>query len=132
MVRAAGAGVIYTLLAFAAGIVLGTVRELALVPLWGKLAATLIEAPLMLAVSYVAAWFVIGWRKVENNHLERALMGGVALLVLLGFEFAGDMIFRGLDLAGALARMSTPAGMVGMALFLIFAAMPLAVSRRGN
>ena len=55
MTAALKAGVTYFALVYAIGFLLGTVRVLLLMPLVGETAAVLLEAPLMLAVSWIGA-----------------------------------------------------------------------------
>jgi uncharacterized membrane protein YqjE len=57
MAAAIIAGLAYVAIVFAAGFVLGTLRVLIAIPAVGRLAATLVELPIMLALS----WWACGW-----------------------------------------------------------------------
>ena len=65
--RALKAGVIYFLLVFAVGWVLGPIRELWAVPHFGRVAAMLSEAVIMLVAMIVAArWVIRRFRRASN------------------------------------------------------------------
>lgn len=53
------ASALYFALTFAAGWVLGPIREFRIIPRLGRTAGLLLEAPLMLAVSFAAARWVV-------------------------------------------------------------------------
>lgn len=91
----AAAGYFYFALVFAAGIAFGAVRTLWLTPAVGAPAATLIELPVILAVSWVACLFVLRRVKVKARVGEQ------------------------------LAAMAAPAGLIGLAGQILFAAFPL-------
>ena len=57
MAAAISAGVIYALLVFLIGTIFGTVRVLLLIPHLGEIIAVSLEAPIMLA----ASWVVCRW-----------------------------------------------------------------------
>jgi hypothetical protein len=59
MIRAIEAGVLYFALVFGAGFVLGTIRTLWVVPRVGTRTAELMETPIMLVVTIVAARSII-------------------------------------------------------------------------
>ena len=74
LARILKAGALYFGVVFGAGFVLGTVRVIWVVPHLGERTAELIEAPLMLAVTIVAARWVVkrlavpaSWN-VDSNH----------------------------------------------------------------
>jgi hypothetical protein len=69
--RALKAGVVYFLLVFAVGWILGPIRELWAVPHFGRMAATLSEAVIMLIVMIVAARWVIRRFEVPLTLLRR-------------------------------------------------------------
>ena len=53
MMRTLFTGTAYVAAVFAAGFVLGVLRTLVLVPLWGELAAVLVELPLILTIAWL-------------------------------------------------------------------------------
>jgi hypothetical protein len=84
--RATTAGALYAITVFLIGFILGTIRVLRLAPRLGETTAVIIEAPIMLAVS----WFVCRWCVDRLNAGRtiptRSLMGLVAFLVLMSAE----------------------------------------------
>ena len=81
------AAVVYFVLVFAAGFVLGTIRVLLVAPRWGELLAVLLESPIML--------FVRGWRAghrfVCSEFVGAApglAMGAAAFALLMTAELA--------------------------------------------
>lgn len=88
MRRALGAALACFLLVYAAGFILGIVRVLAVAPRAGELAAVLIEAPFMLAASWLAAGWSIRRFGVPRAAGPRAVMGGAGFLLLMAAEFA--------------------------------------------
>ena len=90
---------LYFALVFAAGFVLGVVRVLVLLPLMPERYAELLEMPLMLAVIYFTARYII---KVSGPRASAAALlavGLVALAMLLLVEFTLVLGLRGLTLA---------------------------------
>src|ERR1700730_778950 len=77
--RALTAGVIYFLLVFAVEWILGPIRELWAVPHFGRMAATLSEAVIMLIAMVVAARWVIRRFHVSRTLPATISMGPVAL-----------------------------------------------------
>lgn len=130
--RALKAGVIYFLLVFAVGWVLGPIRELWAVPHLGRVAAMLSEAVIMLLAMIVAARWVIRWFDVPRTLLATISMGPVALALLAPAEIAGVVWVRGLSLQGYFASFLTAPGVISLVMFLLFAAMPTLVTRAGS
>ncbi|HEY0419412.1 MAG TPA: hypothetical protein VGC80_07820 [Acetobacteraceae bacterium] len=117
--KAAGA---YFLLVSIAGWGFGPVREFWATPRYGALAAVLLEAPFMLAVSFFAARWVVRW-----SGAPRLAIGLIALLLLLVAELIGSVWLRGLSVTQILAAFAAPPGTVGLVLYLAFALMPVFV-----
>jgi hypothetical protein len=95
MKTALKAAVVYFLIVFAVGAVLGTVRVLVLIPRVGPSAAVLIEAPILLS----AAWMICGWL-VRRLHVPRAwsarlAMGGAASVLLIAAELSLSVLVLG-------------------------------------
>ncbi|WP_207538935.1 hypothetical protein [Sabulicella rubraurantiaca] len=123
MRRAAPAALLYVLAVFALGALLGPLREFLLTPWTGALLATLLELPLVLLWS----WFLAGWivaRMAVPRGAARWLMGGLALLLLLGMELALGRVLRGWDFAAWLAHLGSGPGLASLVGYLVFAALP--------
>jgi hypothetical protein len=124
------AGLLYFVLVFGAGFVLGAVRMLWIAPRTGARMAELMEAPIMLAVTFFAARWVVRRRALPGAAATRLGAGFVALGLLLIAEFTLVLAFRGLTLAEYFASLDPVAGSVYYALLGVFAVMPLLVSRK--
>lgn len=125
--RAVTAGLLYFALVYAAGFVLGLAREIAINPMFGKVVAVLIEAPLMIAVMTAAAIWVGRRLTVPSDPASRLAMGVTALVVLMLAEALFAKVLRGQSLEQWLSSFATTEGAISAALFLLFAAMPLLV-----
>jgi hypothetical protein len=109
---------------FAVGFLLGTIRTLWLVPTIGEMAAVGVELPLMIAASWWWCRRLLAGQALTSA--QRAVMGGSAFLWLMLAELALSLAFgrtAGEHLAGLLA----PAGLLGLAGQLVFAALPLII-----
>lgn len=73
----------YFALAFGAGFILGTLRVLWLVPRFGPRVAELAETPVMLAVIFFAARWVVKRFTVPSSAAVRLGVGLIALVCLL-------------------------------------------------
>src|SRR5262245_18281246 len=112
------AGALYFALAFAAGWVLGPIRELLVIPRVGRTAGYLFEAPLMLIVMVVAArWVVRRFGVLDIS--GRAVVGLVALPVIA--ELSATRWLRGLSLSEYLSGLRSIPGTISVVLFLLFA-----------
>ena len=131
--RALKAGVIYFLLVFAVGWILGPIRELWAVPHFGRMAATLSEAVIMLIAMMVAARWVIRRFEVPQTLSDTLSIGLIAIGLLFPAEIAGVVWVRGLSLREYLASFVTAPGVISLLMFLFFGAMPTLVTlgRRG-
>ena len=76
-------GVLYFALVFGAGFMLGTIRTLWVVPRFGTRIAELMEMPIMLIVTIVAARWIALHLAVPFAPLARLGMGAIALVLLL-------------------------------------------------
>lgn len=112
----------YFVIVFGAGFILGVIRVLWLVPLWGERYAELAETPLMLAVVFLAARRTgIGrfadWRR-------RLCAGLIALALLVSMEFTLVLWLRGLSLAQYGAERDPVSGVVYLLALVAFAVAP--------
>jgi len=127
------AGLIYFLLVFALGWVLGPIRELWAVPRFGRIAALLVEAVIMLVAMVVSSWWVMRRFNVPQTLGSTIRMGLVALAILAPAEIAGVLWVRGISLREYLASFVTSPGVISLVMFLVFAAMPsLGVANKGQ
>src|SRR5690348_14742906 len=85
------AGVLYFLMVFAVGFVLGTIRTLWVAPKLGARTAELTEAPLMFGVSILAARWVVRHLALSSQWPVRSCCGGIAL----GFMLLGEITLAG-------------------------------------
>lgn len=123
------AGAVYFALVFGAGFAFGTLRVLLVVPRLGARAAELIEAPFMLAVTFLAARWTVQRLAVPAAWAPRLAMGGIALGLLLAAEFTMVLGLRGLSMREYSATLDPVSGTVYYALLGVFALMPLWVVR---
>jgi hypothetical protein len=122
-------GALYFAVTFAAGWILGPIREFWVIPRFGRTTGLLAEAPLMLIVSFGAARWALRRMAVPPRHTMRALVGLVALGLLVIAELIGTQWLRGLSLADYLTGFRSLPGVITAASFLLFAAMPTLVAR---
>ncbi len=122
-------GLIYFALAFAAGFVFGPLREMLITPYLGRAVGILIEAPFMLIVITGSANWIVTRYSVRSRN-DRIGIGAVALGALLLAETFSSMTLRGISFKDFLAGFSSLSGIISMALFLAFAAMPIFVPQR--
>ena len=114
---------LYALLAFAAGFVLGPIREWVLLPRIGRLGATVAELPLLLGWCWLAAGWVLRRLRVPPG-AARLRLGLAALALLLAVEFAVGAALRGWDAREWLADFLTPPGLAALAAYMVFALIP--------
>jgi hypothetical protein len=126
--RVLKAGVVYFLVMFGVGWILGPIRELWAVPRFGRLTGVLLEAVIMLAAMAVSARWVIRRFHVKSTFGSTISMGLVAFGILLPAELAGVVWVRGLSLDEYLASFATAPGLVSLLMLLLFAAMPTIVA----
>ena len=123
------AGALYFAITYTAGFVFGTLRELFVVPKLGQFAATLIETPAMLAVTYFAAHWVLSWFTTQPAASERLAIGGIGFGLLIAAEVIFSGLLRGWSLAQWIAHLKTADGAISLAMFVLFAFMPFFVRR---
>ena len=124
------AGVLYFLLVFGAGLLLGPIRILWVVPRLGTRMAELMETPIMFVVTLVAARWIVRRLAVPSTTSGRLGMGCVALGLLLVAEFTLVLWLRGLTIGEYLATRDPVSGTIYYMMLGVFAIMPLVVARR--
>lgn len=130
--RVVRAGLLYFALTFGAGFVLGPLRILFLVPRIGTRAAELVELPVMIGISWLAARWVTRRLAVPPRPAPRLAMGAIAGALLLAAEFTLVLRLRGLTLEEYFATRDPVAGAAYYAAVLLLVVMPVLVSRRLN
>jgi len=123
------AGALYFALVFGAGFVLGTIRTLWVVPHVGTRKAELMETPIMLVVTIVAARWIVMRFAVPPTASPRLGMGCIALLLLLVAEFGFVLWVRGISIKNYLATRDPMSGTAYYAMLVVFAIMPLLVAK---
>jgi hypothetical protein len=119
------AGALYFSLVFGAGFVLGTIRVLAIVPFIGTRTAELIEVPIMVLISFLAARWIIRRLAMPPVLYARLVMGLSALALLIAAELGFVLWLRGMSLAEYFATRDPLTGTVYYFTLLVFGAMPL-------
>jgi hypothetical protein len=123
------AGVFYFALVFAAGFLLGAVRTVWVVPRVGARNAELMEMPIMLAVSFFAARWTVLCLALSPSSSARLAMGGIALVFMLVAEFGFVLWLRGFTIRQYLATRDPVSGTAYYLSLVIFAIMPVLITR---
>jgi len=124
------AGILYFALVFGAGFVLGTIRTLWAVSRFGTRMAELMETPIMLVVTILAARLIVRRLAVPPKPSSRLGMGCVALGLILVAEFSLVLWLRGMSISEYLASRDPVSGTVYYMMLGVFCVMPLLVARR--
>ena len=125
IVRTLAAAFAYFAMVFACAFVLGAVRTLIVAPRIGPTAAVLLEAPIVLAISWVAAGWTTRRLAVPRRTRPRLAMGAVAFLLLMAVEASVSIFAFGRTPGEYLAGFGGVAGVIGLVAQLGFAAAPM-------
>lgn len=121
--RIARAGLVYWAVVFALGFVLGTIRVIWVIPAVGLMPATLLELPIILGASWLAAgWLVRRFAIVGSG--EALAVGALAFAILMAAECALAGVLAGQSPGQWLAGLRQPHALVGLAGQIVFALMP--------
>ena len=123
------AGVLYFVLVFGTGFLLGTVRTFWVVPRLGSRTAELVESPIMFAVTIVAARFVVRRFALPASASVRLTVGGIALVLIILAEFGFVLWLRGMSVSQYFATRDMVAAAVYYSMILLYAVMPWLVVR---
>ncbi len=123
------AGIFYFGIVFGAGFVLGPIRILWVVPRFGTRMAELMETPVMLGVTIVAARWIVRRLAVPSIPSRRLGMGCIALSLLLVAEFTLVLWLRGMSISSYLESRDPVSATVYYVMLGVFAIMPLVVAR---
>lgn len=125
MSEALRAGVVYFVVVFATGFLLGTIRVLAIIPQVGETAAVLLELPVMLAFSWATCVWLVRRFAVPPRTSDRVVMGGLAFLFLMIAEVGVSVFAFGRTFAEHLQTFRTTDAQLGLAGQVLFAGFPL-------
>jgi hypothetical protein len=130
--RLVGAAALYFLIVFGAGFVLGPIRVFWLEPVIGPAAATLCEAPLLLAAMVFAALWVPSKIGVLISIGSLLKMGLIALTILIVADVLVGTAIRGSNWADQFAYFASPAGLIYLGLLAVFTLMPALINTDGT
>ncbi len=118
------AGVLYFGIVFGVGFVLGPIRIRWIAPRFGTRIAELMEAPIMFAVTLIAAVWVVRYLSLPSTTSSRLGMGFIGLGLMLIAEFGPVLWLRRMSLREYLATRDPVSGTVYYALLGVFALIP--------
>jgi hypothetical protein len=124
------ASLVYFALVFGCGFVLGTIRTLWVAPRIGTRPAELLETPLMVVVSIVAARWTVLRLNIPSGRSPRLVMGAIALALLVAAEFGLVSLVRGLSIREYLATRDPMSGAAYYIALGLFAMMPVFVAHK--
>ncbi|MGB8402100.1 MAG: hypothetical protein WCE35_25260 [Bradyrhizobium sp.] len=127
--RIVAAALLYSAIVFAVGLALGPIRVLWLEPAVGRVLAEICEAPFLLIAMVFASRWVPSVLHLRRDLASLGMMGLGALAIQQGADLAVGIYLRGINPAEQLANYATGAGLIYAGLLLVFAAMPILVSR---
>ena len=123
--RLVGAAMLYFLIVFAAGLLMGPVRVLWLEPVLGSFFAVLCETPLLVLAMWLGAGLAPAMMRLEGGAGAYLALGLIALVLQLLADMAVGFGLRGMVVQDQVAYFSTPAGFVYAASLALFALMPV-------
>jgi len=124
MQKVVRAGFLYFALVLGAGFVLGAFRVPFLVPRLGERAAELAEMPIMAAVIYWSAGFILRRFPAVNAPRKSLLVGFLALGLSVGAELALATALQTQTLMEYIGSRDKVSGSVYLGMLLVFALMP--------
>ena len=128
-IRIFKAALVYFLIVFGAGSVLGPIRILLVAPHLGERMAELAETPLMLLVVIIAANWIVRRFQLPIRLIYRLGAGVIAFILGLVFEFGLVLTLRGLTLKEYFDSRDPIAASVYYLTLVLFALMPMLVRR---
>ena len=114
----------YFLTVFLLGFVLGVIRELFLLQWLSQRDAELLEMPVILLVSFLAAKYLVVARSQVSREGHFLMIGILALVMMLAFELTVVLGLRGLTLSAYIASCDVIAGSAYLLSLLIYMLMP--------
>lgn len=128
--RALKAGLLYGAVVFAAGLLLAVIRTYWVAPLSGETVAVWLEAPVLLAISWSSSVWVAEHLEVSESFLDRLLMGGLALAVLVCAEAVLAILAHGHSLREYVVSYGRSGLLLGLLAQIGFAVFPILRRRR--
>lgn len=125
MIAATKAGVVYFVVVFGFGFILGAVRVLWVAPRLGEVIAVFLEAPIILALSWVISRWCVNYFEVHAGLATRLLMGMAAFALLIFAELGVGVIAFDRSVADHFAGYVSLPGAIGGSGQLIFAFLPV-------
>jgi len=132
MMKILGAAILYFIIVFGVGFMLGPIRVFLLEPRIGNLAAVLCEAPFLLVAILVGSRVAPQVARLEPRKSALLAVGLIALVMQQIADVAVGLALRGMSLAEVVARFATAEGAIYAALLALFVAMPALVNRTPN
>jgi hypothetical protein len=123
------ASLAYFVIVFTFAFILGTVRVLVVAPRLGELVAVILEVPLVIFVSYLAARFCTARFAVPANKGPRLVMGLAAFALLMAVEFILSVLMFGRPPSAFLTGFTHLPGQIGLAGQIVFGLMPWLVTK---
>lgn len=123
--RILAAGTAYFVLAYAAGFALGTIRTLFVRPYLGHDISRLLELPIMVIISYLAAQFITR-RMGQGSRTDWLKSGAFAFLLLMLVEILMSRLLFGITLRSFFRDFLTPVGAIclfAQSLIIVFPAL---------
>ena len=123
MLTSLNIGLRYYAVVFSIAFALGVARTLMITHAIGVTIAVLLEVPLLVVVSWLAAR-----RQLKDRSLEpwqRAMVGGLAFALTIASEVILAQLLRGQTIAEWAADVARPLGLVGLAGQLVFGLIPI-------
>ena len=130
MHRPFAAAAAYFCIVFSLAFVLGVMRTLIVAPRTGDVVAVLIETPIVLFISWLAAGWTARRFSVPAKAPARLTMGLTAFALLIVAETSLSLLMFDRPLARQAAAFATPAGAIGLLGQVVFGLMPLLAVRR--
>jgi hypothetical protein len=118
------AGAAYTAGVFTFAFAAGAIRVTLVAPQVGDLLAVLIEAPIVLAVSWQVSLWCTRRFKVGPDPRARILMGVVAFSMLMALELGFSVLVFGEAVDRYFAKFASRSGVAGLASQVCFATLP--------
>ena len=132
MLRTLQAALAYFAVVFAARFLLGVFRQVWAVPRVGVTGGALIEAPLLLAVMYLAAAWAVKREHVPAAARYRLSLGAVALTLQLIAEWAVALSIRQQSLTEYVGSRGLIGGLIYVLVLLVYLLLPFWLGRRSK
>jgi hypothetical protein len=123
------AALLYFLVVFGVGFLVGPVRVLYVEPRVGTIAAVMLEAPILLVAMVMGARYAVRWSGVPWSTSALLSVGVIALALQQIADVAVAVLLRGMSVGDHLRQFATTPGMIYAALLFAFAVMPSLLGR---